>query len=321
MWGGAGRPGMAVPCRATPGAASRLRSRQGLPKRWLGWTACRPAALPHSPRPCPTPCPALALAPARCTPSTRSSSLSSASSSWSPPSSPSRSPTSSWRARTTAGGGAHSSAAAPRVGGLGAGSRNRVQNCVCCRAGIGRGAWEIGPCALAWTHAFLPSCSTIVPAACRARSCSAPWHFMHPAATAGRWQHCTYPHAPPRPLVLAPAGIFIYAYCFYYYHARSDMSGLLQNTFYFGYVRGSGLSAAALARLGRLRSSLRLAKEWAPGGEGCKRCCAALRCAGPRACKAAMPGSGASNSSAPRLHPPPSSADGHGLPWLLPHAG
>ncbi|GAB4814909.1 hypothetical protein N2152v2_001955 [Parachlorella kessleri] len=31
-------------------------------------------------------------------------------------------------------------------------------------------------------------------------------------------------------------GIFIYAYCFYYYYARSDMSGLMQNTFYFGYM-------------------------------------------------------------------------------------
>ena len=35
---------------------------------------------------------------------------------------------------------------------------------------------------------------------------------------------------------MVPAGIFIYAYCFYYYYARSDMSGLMQNTFYFGYM-------------------------------------------------------------------------------------
>ncbi|KFM26763.1 Putative phagocytic receptor 1b [Auxenochlorella protothecoides] len=30
-------------------------------------------------------------------------------------------------------------------------------------------------------------------------------------------------------------GIFVYAYCFYYYLARSDMNGLMQATFYFGY--------------------------------------------------------------------------------------
>jgi hypothetical protein len=30
-------------------------------------------------------------------------------------------------------------------------------------------------------------------------------------------------------------GIFIYGYCFYYYMARSDMSGFMQTTFFFGY--------------------------------------------------------------------------------------
>eukprot|EP00887_Chlorella_sp_A99_P003316 scaffold26.g3316.t1 len=30
-------------------------------------------------------------------------------------------------------------------------------------------------------------------------------------------------------------GLFIYAYCWYYYFARSDMSGVMQATFYFGY--------------------------------------------------------------------------------------
>jgi transmembrane 9 superfamily member 1 len=30
-------------------------------------------------------------------------------------------------------------------------------------------------------------------------------------------------------------GIFIYGYCFYYYSARSDMNGLMQAAFYFGY--------------------------------------------------------------------------------------
>eukprot|EP01025_Chloroclados_australasicus_P021661 TRINITY_DN2271_c0_g1_i1.p1 TRINITY_DN2271_c0_g1~~TRINITY_DN2271_c0_g1_i1.p1 ORF type:complete len:602 (-),score=61.60 TRINITY_DN2271_c0_g1_i1:553-2358(-) len=31
-------------------------------------------------------------------------------------------------------------------------------------------------------------------------------------------------------------GMFVYGYCFYYYHARSDMSGFMQTTFFFGYM-------------------------------------------------------------------------------------
>ncbi|KAL3692712.1 hypothetical protein R1sor_006363 [Riccia sorocarpa] len=31
-------------------------------------------------------------------------------------------------------------------------------------------------------------------------------------------------------------GFFIYGYCFYYYYARSEMSGLLQGSFFFGYM-------------------------------------------------------------------------------------
>ncbi|KAI5677942.1 hypothetical protein M9H77_08892 [Catharanthus roseus] len=31
-------------------------------------------------------------------------------------------------------------------------------------------------------------------------------------------------------------GIFIYGYCLYYYYARSDMSGLMQTSFFFGYM-------------------------------------------------------------------------------------
>ncbi|CAA6664728.1 unnamed protein product [Spirodela intermedia] len=31
-------------------------------------------------------------------------------------------------------------------------------------------------------------------------------------------------------------GIFIYAYCLYYYYARSDMSGFMQTSFFFGYM-------------------------------------------------------------------------------------
>ena len=32
------------------------------------------------------------------------------------------------------------------------------------------------------------------------------------------------------------AGLFVYAYCFYYYLARSEMSGFMQQAFYFGYM-------------------------------------------------------------------------------------
>jgi hypothetical protein len=31
-------------------------------------------------------------------------------------------------------------------------------------------------------------------------------------------------------------GLFIYAYCFYYYYALSDMSGFMQTSFIFGYM-------------------------------------------------------------------------------------
>jgi hypothetical protein len=31
-------------------------------------------------------------------------------------------------------------------------------------------------------------------------------------------------------------GIFIFFYCIYYYHARSDMSGFMQTSFFFGYM-------------------------------------------------------------------------------------
>jgi hypothetical protein len=31
-------------------------------------------------------------------------------------------------------------------------------------------------------------------------------------------------------------GVFIFAYCFYYYHARSDMRGFMQTSFFFGYM-------------------------------------------------------------------------------------
>jgi len=31
-------------------------------------------------------------------------------------------------------------------------------------------------------------------------------------------------------------GLFVYGYCFYYYFARSDMSGFMQTSFFFGYM-------------------------------------------------------------------------------------
>lgn len=30
--------------------------------------------------------------------------------------------------------------------------------------------------------------------------------------------------------------MFVFGYCFYYYLARSDMSGFMQTSFYFGYM-------------------------------------------------------------------------------------
>lgn len=32
------------------------------------------------------------------------------------------------------------------------------------------------------------------------------------------------------------AGVFVFGYCFYYYLARSDMSGFMQTSFFFGYM-------------------------------------------------------------------------------------
>jgi len=34
--------------------------------------------------------------------------------------------------------------------------------------------------------------------------------------------------------VVLDAGLFVYGYCFYYYLARSDMSGFMQTSFFFG---------------------------------------------------------------------------------------
>ncbi len=31
-------------------------------------------------------------------------------------------------------------------------------------------------------------------------------------------------------------GLFVYGYCFYYYFGRSDMSGFMQTSFFFGYM-------------------------------------------------------------------------------------
>ena len=37
-------------------------------------------------------------------------------------------------------------------------------------------------------------------------------------------------------LACGDAGLFILGYCFYYYFARSEMSGFMQTAFYFGYM-------------------------------------------------------------------------------------
>ena len=34
----------------------------------------------------------------------------------------------------------------------------------------------------------------------------------------------------------ASTGVFIFAYCFFYYYERSEMSGLLQTSYFFGYM-------------------------------------------------------------------------------------
>jgi len=47
----------------------------------------------------------------------------------------------------------------------------------------------------------------------------------------------TAPVGGPEPrLARARAGLFIFGYCFYYYFARSEMSGFMQTAFYFGYM-------------------------------------------------------------------------------------
>ncbi|KAJ6976964.1 hypothetical protein NC653_028983 [Populus alba x Populus x berolinensis] len=39
-------------------------------------------------------------------------------------------------------------------------------------------------------------------------------------------------------------GLFIYAYCFYYYYALTEMSGFMQTSFMFGYMAASLLGAS-----------------------------------------------------------------------------
>lgn len=62
--------------------------------------------------------------------------------------------------------------------------------------------------------------------------------------------------------------LFVYGYCFYYYYARSGMSGFMQTSFFFGYnlmVRGGGGGMRGEARegLGRERG-----RERGGGREG-----------------------------------------------------
>ena len=45
------------------------------------------------------------------------------------------------------------------------------------------------------------------------------------------------------------AGLFILGYCFYYYFARSEMSGFMQTAFYFGYMSMVRLAFSASSRL------------------------------------------------------------------------
>jgi hypothetical protein len=37
-------------------------------------------------------------------------------------------------------------------------------------------------------------------------------------------------------LCVGSTGVFVYGYCLYYYLGRSDMSGFMQTSFFFGYM-------------------------------------------------------------------------------------
>jgi len=45
-------------------------------------------------------------------------------------------------------------------------------------------------------------------------------------------------------------GLFVYGYCFYYYLARSDMSGFMQTSFFFGALLSTALAGIYVLALG-----------------------------------------------------------------------
>ena len=56
------------------------------------------------------------------------------------------------------------------------------------------------------------------------------------------------------------AGLFVYGYCFYYYLARSDMSGFMQTSFFFG-----ALLSVALIGIDVLPRTSSAALTWRTG--------------------------------------------------------
>lgn len=59
-------------------------------------------------------------------------------------------------------------------------------------------------------------------------ACALPFQPSVPRRAPCRWWWRSF-------LCGGSTGIFIYGYCFYYYHARSDMNGFMQTSFFFGY--------------------------------------------------------------------------------------
>jgi hypothetical protein len=89
-----------------------------------------------------------------------------------------------------------------------------------------------------WWRSFLCGGSTGAPSA-GVGCCSAagPKHCTDDDAKCalGWGVSCAHvPHVLRLPVLMWRAGIFIYFYCFYYYLARSDMSGFMQTSFFFG---------------------------------------------------------------------------------------
>ena len=71
-----------------------------------------------------------------------------------------------------------------------------------------------------------------------------PGNMMHWHIT---WASCS--------AVTSCAGLFVYGYCFYYYLARSDMSGFMQTSFFFGAAPVAGFCSCVLRHLAKVCSN------------------------------------------------------------------